>query len=124
MAVPFWKASESLKKLSFVIGQEKPQILGKRTDDPDYSSVLSLPVEFVCEPGLRFVKWGDASNRRRFQGFGKCSGYASPSRRIRSNELSATGHLVFLTGHILSPSNHNEPRIFAQLFLVLLLEKP
>jgi predicted acyl esterase len=33
MAVSFWKASESLKKLSFAIGQEKPQIRGQRTGD-------------------------------------------------------------------------------------------
>jgi hypothetical protein len=32
--------------------------------------------------------------------------------------------LVFLTGYILTASNHNEPGIFALLFLDLLLEKP
>jgi hypothetical protein len=43
MAVSFWKASESLKKPSFVIGQEKPQIRGERTGNPD-SSVNQLSV--------------------------------------------------------------------------------
>lgn len=39
----------------------------------------------TLECRLRFVKWGKAPNRRRFQAFGKCSGYAKPSRRTRSD---------------------------------------
>jgi hypothetical protein len=42
MAVLFWKASESLKKLLFVIGQEKPQIRGKRAGDPDKAESIVL----------------------------------------------------------------------------------